>query len=372
MANLFIIGNGFDLAHGMKSSYNAFKKYLQNYCGYNSMSKLEVPHIYKNGRDCNDADAAKMLIKLISIVENGENWCDLENSLGHIDYSRFFDNDNMEEYNEKIAEGLEISILKIKYFFEKWITSLDSSQIRPLSSFKKFINIDKDYFLTFNYTALLENIYGAKKVCHVHGNDSGNIIFGHGVDHPLKLEINSKLKNEKGRLFNIREEDIPNNSLSYLTSKDIKRCLYEINFSDDAREVLLRNQLLYFASALKEKEKEHRNVIQESYTKWNNEYLDTIELHIQRIHTLLRKDTFSGLKNVISFINREHCFDIDKVYSIGFSYSDVDMKVIQLVRMFLPTYWYIDNYSPKKTIEYIKKLRKIYRGQIEKFSFHNL
>lgn len=75
-------------------------------------------YIYPNKRDCNEIDAANLLIRLISIAEkNGNRWCDFENSLGKLDYSRFFQSYNMDEYIEMAQNSLEISIPKIKYFF---------------------------------------------------------------------------------------------------------------------------------------------------------------------------------------------------------------------------------------------------------------
>lgn len=46
MANLFIIGNGFDLAHGINSSYEDFHKYLQHKYGVVQQSKWTLPYIY--------------------------------------------------------------------------------------------------------------------------------------------------------------------------------------------------------------------------------------------------------------------------------------------------------------------------------------
>ena len=44
---LYIIGNGFDLAHGMKTLYTDFKKFLYNNSDYKDLvAKLEYFHFY--------------------------------------------------------------------------------------------------------------------------------------------------------------------------------------------------------------------------------------------------------------------------------------------------------------------------------------
>jgi hypothetical protein len=81
MANLFIIGNGFDLAHNVKSTYMDFKHFLEDYY-YATGKQIEVPYVYSSKLECSNLDAANLLVRLISKAEiHGEKWSDLENSL---------------------------------------------------------------------------------------------------------------------------------------------------------------------------------------------------------------------------------------------------------------------------------------------------
>lgn len=348
MANLYIIGNGFDMAHGIKSSCNNFKKYLQSYCGNEYISTLTIPSIYSRRNDTDNIETAKMLIKLITIAENGSYWSDLENSLEKIDYYRFFEKEVSDEYNKIVAQSLEISVLKIKYFFEEWIKTLNYSNVEKIQSFYNFIDPEEDYFITFNYTPLLEKIYGVKKVCHIHGKTEENIIFGYGYG-----------------------------KYPYLTDQDIKMCLLKLNYNDQSKRNIIRNiqsyarsQRLFINYFPKEIIKENIRPNDDSY--YNKEIIEYINACIQRIKSSLEKDVYAGLDNLIQYINMERNIDINKIYSIGFSYSDVDMKAIQLISMFGGSEWNIDNYSEKRANEYISKVKKIFKNRISKFDFKKL
>lgn len=48
--------------------------------------------------------------------------------------------------------------------------------------FINLLNAENDKFLTFNYTKTLEAVYKVKNVCHIHGEQGGKLLFGHGND----------------------------------------------------------------------------------------------------------------------------------------------------------------------------------------------
>lgn len=355
MANLFIIGNGFDLAHGIKSSYNDFKKYLQSYCGNESTHGFTIPSVYSKTKDTDDIETARILIKLITIAENGSYWSDLENSLGRIDYYRFFERNAIDEYNKMVAQSLEISIIKIRYFFEKWIKTINYSNVEKIQSFYNLIDAEKDYFITFNYTSLLEKIYGVKKVCHIHGRTEDNIIFGYGYGN-----------------------------YPYLTENDIQKCSYKLDCNDQSKlnivkniQTFARKQRLFISY----RNYPLKHIIEDDfrlrYNKRTNETINNEELLeyinncIYRASSSLEKNVYAGLDNLIQYINKEHNIYVNKIYSIGFSYSDVDMKTIQLISFLGGSEWNIDNYSEKRTNEYISKVKKIFRNKIKKFDFKN-
>lgn len=60
------------------------------------------------------------------------------------------------------------------------------------TDFSKLIDKEKDLFLIFNYTKILEKLYNSKNVCPIHGVQVGKIYFGHGdkTDHTEYYERN--------------------------------------------------------------------------------------------------------------------------------------------------------------------------------------
>lgn len=78
MANLFIIGNGFDLANNLKTSYDDFRTFLlDNYVHVKSVRSIKIPQIRKNTLDVTINDAAVFIYRVITQTE-GLLWRDVE------------------------------------------------------------------------------------------------------------------------------------------------------------------------------------------------------------------------------------------------------------------------------------------------------
>ena len=89
----FIIGNGFDLAHDMPTSYNYFKKYLIKRfpCIENKSCYVPSQIIAPDGENIVDQnEAAPFLYHIINNV-CGKDWSDFETALGNIDLFGCFD-----------------------------------------------------------------------------------------------------------------------------------------------------------------------------------------------------------------------------------------------------------------------------------------
>lgn len=127
--SLVIIGNGFDIMHGVKSSYWEFQKTI----GKNNPLRWEME----------------------TYLDTGDLWSNLEDSLG-----------------------------KLNYRFKKWVKTLKvESDGRPFSMLHGGYKV-----LNFNYTEFIETLYGAKRenICYIHGcrkTEKGKkpdeIILGH-------------------------------------------------------------------------------------------------------------------------------------------------------------------------------------------------
>lgn len=193
MKRLFIIGNGFDIAHKLKTRYSDFQEYLLREYPNASTEDTWVPEsiMMPDGDESyNDDEVVGFLLKIISEAENeGEAWSDLENTLGKLNYEDFFYNwdeneDDNEWYNvyrnEDIASNIKGAVIMIKEYFSNWINQIEISDAKPIEAFKTLIDNRNDLFLTFNYTMTLEKLYDVKKVFHIHGQQGGELIFGHG------------------------------------------------------------------------------------------------------------------------------------------------------------------------------------------------
>lgn len=196
MKKLFIIGNGFDIAHKLPTKYSDFQNYLMENYPEVSGEHLIVPESFMmpdGGEGYNDDEVVGFLLKIITEAEGtGEAWSDLENTLGHLDFDEWFDDWNTEgddknEWhtvyrNENTAANIGGAVKIIKEYFSDWIETIDIFDTELKTNFYNLIDHNNDMFLTFNYTETLEEVYEAINVYHIHGKQGGNLVLGHGND----------------------------------------------------------------------------------------------------------------------------------------------------------------------------------------------
>lgn len=213
MKKLFIIGNGFDLAHGIQSSYEDFRKYL--------IEKLEyiTGKCYKN-YDFTDSDILTndyartpvndllTILYFLSVAEYGNTsnneWKNIEKSVGEFDYSEFEylyidESEDDKEYranwiNEDIFSPYIDVLTEIPNYFSEWINQINLDNISINQNIQRYFD-DNTYFLCFNYTDTLEEVYkiNRKNICYIHGkaSDKNKIFFGHGNNLTYDDFINS-------------------------------------------------------------------------------------------------------------------------------------------------------------------------------------
>lgn len=179
--NLFIIGNGFDISHGLSTEYKKFKTYLFN---EGRFPKYEV--------------AGLSLYNCLSDFYNIDDdvfWKYFEKSLGEVNEENLMA--LVKAYKEQFTDIFRKIVAKMGDAFAEWV--LYEEKQKNLSSLnrKPFYNDlfgEDDYYLSFNYTKTLESIYSINvgRIKYIHGqammhylhnlfalkNDS-NIIFGH-------------------------------------------------------------------------------------------------------------------------------------------------------------------------------------------------
>ena len=219
---LCILGNGFDLMHGVRSSYRDFAKTIGK--------KTPLMFYLKNYLHVDDL------------------WADFENALAKFDAkdmcsSFLIDNqlDCMDAYDEDataadffVAAEMAVSPLttiasELPYRFEKWIRSLTvNTYDRPLKHI-----IGKGKVLNFNYTEFAEDLYGANPsdICYIHGcrkrrnnQPSEQLILGHiagGSDVAYDFEDHLPHRNLPGHAYQMIY-DAQQTALNYLIAADEK------------------------------------------------------------------------------------------------------------------------------------------------------
>lgn len=190
---LYITGNGFDIAHGIKSKYSDFK----TWCRKNNKNIGIFDSLFSTRKDF---------------------WCDIESALGDYDEKEIldfckpdeeFDLDHSLSSSARIEDApmsiLEPALCDLRNFFVEWVNSIDISYVRP------FIKLHKNAkYLTFNYTETLESIYSipSKNVCHIHGcrlSKDDNYIFGHDNNRDINSYGNNLLFFEENVYLSILE-----------------------------------------------------------------------------------------------------------------------------------------------------------------------
>jgi hypothetical protein len=189
---LFIIGNGFDIMHGVPSSY---------YCFRDSM-----------GRHNELRNALEMYIRKEDL------WADFEESLAHLDNEAMLStvNDWMDIFDVKdqfdddfsaadffmaaeTATGPAQTIIReLPRRFRKWVCTL-----KPTNARKPLVDIlaKESTFINFNYTEFLETLYGIPKnnVWYIHGDrrEKKELILGHAPGAEFEVEINPRGRSGK-------------------------------------------------------------------------------------------------------------------------------------------------------------------------------
>lgn len=291
---LYIIGNGFDIHHGINSRFSDYRRWLEN----------------------NNADLYNTLIEFYQDATQDKWWNDFENHLAEFDVLNYalsigfenqpdFASENFRESDRYIAQlkaekDFSLFTEEIRISLYKWISQM------PMPK-EPVVKIDKDYsyFLTFNYTHTLEDVYlvPSKQILHIHGSleDEGTIIYGHGSDRDI---IQKRVDDSYPK--------IP--STEHLSEEEY----YEM---------------------ISDYEIEHSTQLAIEATLWG---------------------VISMEKNVKELIIKNSSFfqsisGIEKVYVYGFSFSPIDLPYLEeIVRQIKPeTHWVISCYSQedKKRVE---------------------
>ncbi|SHH76261.1 AbiH family protein [Wenyingzhuangia marina] len=220
MKNIFIIGNGFDLAHGYDTDYASFIRYLIDNDkliekintregertvvrnpGASRATHNSTFTTNKNGLNVKyEMFIDNEFLKEIIFKTNIEKWCDIE----VLYYELLKPSKNPKKLNNELSQ--------VKNELEKYLCQFNKEQnvIAEFSSFFEKIGKGRDNLvLNFNYTNTFERLYKNKidsiEVLNFHGqlNSKTNpIIFGYApTEEETKVLIN---KNDNEYLKNIK------------------------------------------------------------------------------------------------------------------------------------------------------------------------
>lgn len=225
---LFIIGNGFDKGHNLNTSYWDFRKYLKNI--YPDFLRAFEEHYYIY--PANDEKAQKELL-----------WNELEKNLANIDEDVIIDDALGIEMNLESGDiGIEDTLYeyftdeyryieRLAKYLKQWVRTI---KIRDASPITTLINSNQDaIYITFNYTSVLEIVYGISedKIIHIHGSlktKDDDPILGHGnKDRMQKIE---KRLQEAEREYDEKEISICKvvNDYYERTYKDVNKYMYKL------------------------------------------------------------------------------------------------------------------------------------------------
>ena len=165
---IIIIGNGFDVHHGIESKYSDFKDWLRehNYTLYDT------------------------LVRFIDV--SGDLWKDFEGNLAHFDIKRIIqevprvypprDSRLPPSFFPSTASFFKRLREQITASFQEWV------QLISLDEYRNIIDLPaSELYISFNYTDTLERVYSIpeREILYIHGKASrgDRLVFGHNKSH---------------------------------------------------------------------------------------------------------------------------------------------------------------------------------------------
>lgn len=229
MKKLYIIGNGFDIAHGLDTAYWDFRSFLfDNYPQF--LENFE--YWYNVGRV--DFSSPRLSANASQQWEERTKvklWYELENVMGCPNIYEMMDRSESVLNDMDLDSGLvgiESTmnsywqeqygyINKFEQYVKEWIETIDTTDIEP----KRMALVEStDYFLNFNYTDTLETVYKIEDVLHIHGGVSSvsdiDPIMGHC--NYQDIEEHRRLAGEADEVLNEGEASIHRAIANYLRS----------------------------------------------------------------------------------------------------------------------------------------------------------
>ena len=179
----YIIGNGFDLHHGIPSSYKAFGEYLRQ----SDAKTYEVVEKYfaMDAQFWAEFEDRLASLDSDSLIEDASNFLV---GYGADDWSDAYHHD----YQSEIQQAVEAISTTLRLRFAEWIRQLPVPWAAEFRGQR--VPLDPSaVFLNFNYTPSLQRLYGVPNinVLHIHGaaaNPTETLVLGHGWEPDPNLD----------------------------------------------------------------------------------------------------------------------------------------------------------------------------------------
>ncbi len=183
---LYVIGNGFDLWHGIPSSLARFKQYVQ---ATDRDVYREVEDYLPTQEDWSDLERALADMDVDALIDNlghfmgsygAEDWSDA----GHHDFQY-----EVQNAVERLSTGLRLR-------FSEWVRKLPIPS--PATARKRLATLDTDaVFFTFNYTSTLGSLYGVppERILFIHGCADladDDLVLGHAWHPQTRNSLNDR------------------------------------------------------------------------------------------------------------------------------------------------------------------------------------
>jgi Bacteriophage abortive infection AbiH len=180
---LYIIGNGFDLHHGIKSSYLSFGKFL---CVTDPNTFRVVERYFDISNDFwSNFEERLAIFDAETLIEDASQFLV---SYGADEWSDSYHHD----YQYEIDEAVSAISRTMRTRFATWIRQLAIPTSAEVA--EKRLAIDPAAtFLNFNYTPSLQRLYGVPEnhILHIHGSaldPMAALVLGHGWKPQEKLD----------------------------------------------------------------------------------------------------------------------------------------------------------------------------------------
>lgn len=296
---LYILGNGFDICHGLDTSPERFLEFLKTKGIYNETETAEMVFarynvLWGNYESC---------LADIDLEEIAEEQMIAPDYFSDHEYDRDSGIYNMKQYTESLRWAIQESLE----------TMVDNANLKlkgKSPALRDFLS-QNDAVLSFNYTSTLEHLYDIPygvQVCHIHGfRDDGERLL-------------------LGFRDGISEEEYYNQFFDKDAIEKIQKQIKDVQEDDTLSEDEKECELQYWY------------VCYDNLTGDRDFYMDTQREVVFQFYQSLKKEI--QIDKLRTFL--EKCKGIERVVVMGHSMSSVDGDYMELIEDILcPLEWKI-------------------------------